>query len=101
VTETIVSVLKFEHRERAEILVQTALFFTLSIPFLSKFVSIVSVTTGTQRYCERLQELAQNVNGGLNGPWLGVEGHQMTPLVQELLLHDEKHLIKVARAATA
>jgi hypothetical protein len=46
VTETIVTVLEFEHRERAEILVQMALFFSLSIPFLSNFVSIVSVTTG-------------------------------------------------------
>jgi hypothetical protein len=50
--ETIVTVLKFEHRERAEILVQTAFFFfkkkknKISIPFLSNFVSIVSVTTG-------------------------------------------------------
>jgi hypothetical protein len=47
VTETIVTVLKFEHTERAEILVQTALFFNLSIPFLRNFVSIVLVTTGS------------------------------------------------------
>jgi hypothetical protein len=46
VTETIVTVLKFEHRETAEILVQTAFFLNLSIPFVSNFVSIVSVTTG-------------------------------------------------------
>jgi hypothetical protein len=42
---TIVTVLNFEHRERADILVRTALFFNLSIPFLSNFVSKVSVTT--------------------------------------------------------
>jgi hypothetical protein len=44
-TETFVTVLNFEHRERADILVRTALFFILSTPFLSNFVSIVSVTT--------------------------------------------------------
>jgi hypothetical protein len=44
-TENIVTVLSFEHRKTAETLVQTALFFNLSIPFLSNFVSIFSVTT--------------------------------------------------------
>jgi hypothetical protein len=50
VTETIVTVLNFEHRERTEILVQTALFLNLSIPFLSNFVSIVSVPTGNPKF---------------------------------------------------
>jgi hypothetical protein len=50
VTETILTVLKFEHRERAEILVQTALFVSLSIPVSSNFVSIVWVTTGIVIY---------------------------------------------------
>jgi hypothetical protein len=49
VTETIVTVLKFQHRERAKILVQTALFLNLSIPFLSNYVPIVSVTTGINK----------------------------------------------------
>jgi hypothetical protein len=59
VTETIVTVLNFEHRERADILVRTALFFILTIPFLSDFVSIVSVTRVYISFLSSLKVLGQ------------------------------------------
>jgi hypothetical protein len=72
VTETVVTVLKFEHRKRAEVLVQTALFFNLSIPFLNNFVSIVSVTTGIK-------------NAVVNGNILAFFGVQIKDRVQHLV----------------